>query len=176
MKTTSLASVMAIVMLCSCTEVPVYAGSQNPSSAALNRELSLNDEQAVRATIEAYRTAWLANDAKQVLRTFTEDAALMPAQGGPPVVGIAAIEKYWFAAGGPPTTVTRLDITVDQVRGNSGFAFVRGLNGVGWTVTEHGTAHKHFHPGTYLDVMRKLADGSWRIQVHMWDVGPERLE
>jgi uncharacterized protein (TIGR02246 family) len=176
MKMTSLASVIAIAMLCSCAEIPVAAAPQNPSSAALNRELSLNYEQAIRTTIEAYRTAWLANDAKQVLKTFTEDAVLMPAQGAPPVAGIAAIEKYWYAPGGPPTTVTRLEITVDQVGGNSAFAFVRGLNGVGWTVTEHGTASKHFHPGTYLDVLRKLPDGSWRIQVHMWDVGPERAE
>jgi uncharacterized protein (TIGR02246 family) len=176
MKMTSLASVITIVVLCSAAEIPVCAAPQTPGSAGLNRELSLNDEQAIRATIEAYRTAWLANDAKRVLKTFTADAVLMPAQGAPPVAGIAAIEKYWFAPGSPPTTVTRLDITVDQVGGNSAFGFVRGLNGVGWTATEHGTAHKHFHPGTYLDVMRKLADGSWRIQVHMWDVGPERVE
>jgi hypothetical protein len=35
---------------------------------------------------------------------------------------------------------------------------------------------RHAHPGTYLNVMKKQKDGSWRIQVHMWDDGPERVE
>ena len=138
-------------------------------------KLTLDEEKAIRATIEAYRTAWLANDSRAVLKTFTEDAVVLPAHGAPAVVGIAAIEKYWFSPGGPSTTITQLDITVDQVSGNEILAFARGLDAVGWTVTD-GTKHRHFHPGTYLDVMRKMADGSWRIQVHMWDDGPENVE
>jgi ketosteroid isomerase-like protein len=27
-----------------------------------------------------------------------------------------------------------------------------------------------------IRAMRKLPDGSWRIQAHMWDDGPERVE
>ncbi|HKD13068.1 MAG TPA: SgcJ/EcaC family oxidoreductase, partial [Candidatus Angelobacter sp.] len=70
--------------------------------------LSADDEKAIKATIEAYRTAWLENDAKRVLKTFTDDAVLLPAHGAPAVSGIAAIEKYWFTPGGPTTTVTKL--------------------------------------------------------------------
>jgi len=138
-------------------------------------KLTLDDEKAIRATIEAYRTAWLANDSKAVLSTFTDDAVVMPAHGAPAVVGITAIEKYWFSPGGPSTTITQLDITVDQVGGNETLAFARGLDAVGWTVTD-GKTHRHFHPGTYLNVMKKMRDGSWRIQVHMWDDGPETVE
>src|SRR5215475_8634754 len=68
--------------------------------------LSPDDERAIKATIEAYRTAWLKNDAKGVLKTFTDDAVLLPAHGSPAVTGIAAIKKYWFTPGGPTTTVT----------------------------------------------------------------------
>ncbi len=135
----------------------------------------LEDEKTIRATIEAYRTAWLANDSRAVLRTFTDDAVVLPAHGAPAVVGLAAIEKYWFGPGGPSTTITRLDITVEQVSGNRTLAFARGLDAAGWTVTD-GTTHRHFHAGTYLNVMRKMPDGSWRIQVHMWDDGPENVE
>ncbi len=138
--------------------------------------LTSDDEKAIRATIEAYRTAWLANDSKGVLKTFTDDAVLQPAHGTPAVVGIVAIERYWFTPGGPPTTITELDITVDQVSGNRTLAFARGLDRVAWTVTEGGVRRRHFHPGTYLNVMKKLLDGSWRIQVHMWDDGPERVD
>jgi len=138
-------------------------------------KLTPDDEKAIRATIEAYRTAWLANDSKAVLRTFTDDAVVLPAHGAPAVAGIAGIEKYWFSPGGPSTTITQLDISVDQVSGNGTLAFARGSDAVGWTVTD-GTAHRHFHPGTYLNVMEKMADGSWRIQVHMWDDGTETVE
>ena len=139
-------------------------------------KLTPDDENAIKATINSYRTAWLANDEKGVLKTFTDDAVLLPAHGAPAVVGIAAIEKYWFTPGGPPTTITKLNITVDQVGGGRTLAFARGLDGVAWTVTENGATRRHSHPGTYLNVMKKLPDGSWRIQAHMWDDGPERVE
>jgi uncharacterized protein (TIGR02246 family) len=138
--------------------------------------LSPADKNAIKTTIEAYRTAWLANDAKGVLKTFTDDAVLLPAHGSPAVVGIEAIEKYWFTPGSPPTTITGLDITVDEVGGNRTLAFARGLDSVAWTVTENGGTRRHSHSGTYLNLMKKLPDGSWRIQVHMWDDGPERVE
>jgi len=137
--------------------------------------LSPDDERSIKATIEAYRTAWLANDQRGVLRTFTDDAVLMPAHGAPAIKGMAAIEKYWFTPGGPPTTITQLDITVDELEGDGAFAYARGLDTVAWTVTENGTVHTHSHPGTYVNVMRKQPDGEWRIQLHMWDDGPERV-
>lgn len=145
-------------------------------NAADKGGLTATDEKAMRATIEAYRTAWLANDQQGVLRTFTGDAVLQPAHGAKAVVGIDAIKKYWFTPGGPPTVITKLDITVDQVAGNANLAFVRGLDTVGWTITDKGGTHRHYHPGTYLNIMKKLPDGAWRIQVHMWDDGPESIE
>ncbi|HZQ69093.1 MAG TPA: SgcJ/EcaC family oxidoreductase [Terriglobales bacterium] len=147
-------------------------------SAAKDQRTGLtpSDEKEIRATIEAYRTAWLTNDSRGVLKTFTDDAVLLPAHGAPAVVGKAAIEKYWFTPGAPPTSITELHITVDQVSGSSALAFARGLDNVAWTVTEDTVTRHHAHPGTYLNVMKKMPDGTWRIQVHMWDDGPERVE
>ena len=159
------------LMFLACAVPPVFSASN-----ATSGELSANDVKAIRATIEAYRTAWLANDPQGVLKTFTQDAIVLPAHGAAAVVGIAEIEKYWVSPGGPTTTITQLDITVDQVGGNQTLAFARGLDTVAWTVTQDGTTRHHSHPGTYLNVMKKLPDGSWRIQVHMWDDGPERVE
>jgi uncharacterized protein (TIGR02246 family) len=171
-----LLAALTTLFLSSSTVVATQATDQKSLSASSTLELTPGDQQAIKAVLEAYRTAWLANDPKGVLKTFTEDAVLEPADGATAVVGIAAIEKYWFAPGGPTTTITELNVTVDQVGGNQTFAFARGLDGVAWTVTENGTTRKHSHPGTYLNVMKKLADGSWRIQVHMWSAGPEHVE
>ena len=156
--------------------VLLFASSLNASAPKGQSQLTQEDEKAIRATIETYRTAWLANDAKGVLKTFTDDGVLLPAHGKPAVEGIAAIERYWFAPGGPATTVTVLNITVEQVRGDGKLAFAHGLDEVGWSVTQDSGSHRYFHPGTYLNVMKKLPDGTWHIQVHMWDDGPERVD
>jgi uncharacterized protein (TIGR02246 family) len=172
MSSRNLVRCLAVILL----GISFVAESAAARSNEPNRSLTTADQNAIRATIEAYRATWLANDAKGVLKTFTDDAVLMPAHGKPPVVGIADIEKYWFAPGGPATVVTGLDITVEQIDGNATVAFARGSDRVTWTVTEDGVTHRHFHPGTYLNVMKKMPDGSWRIQVHMWDDGPENVD
>ena len=159
------------VCLLSCTAMCFASEAKNPANG-----LSSADEKSINATIEAYRSAWLANDSKGVLKTFTEDGVLMPAHGAQAIVGIAAIEKYWFTPGGPPTTITELNTTVDQIGGNGTMAFVRGLDGVAWTVVEKGATRRYSHPGTYVNVMKKMPDGSWRIQLHMWDDGPQKVE
>lgn len=167
-------AVLSLILFCSCllwTGLPTSASAKSPGDG-----LTPADEKAIKATIETYRTAWLANDAKGVLGTFASDAVLQPAHGASAVVGIAAIEKYWFTPGGPPTTITVLNITVDQIGGHGAVAFARGLDEVAWTVTQEGSIRRHSHPGTYLNVMKKMRDGSWKIQVHMWDDGPEPVE
>ena len=134
--------------------------------------LSAGDAAAIRTVIEAYRSAWLRGDARGVLDTLTPDAVLLPAHGAAPIVGTAAITRYWWPAGAPPAKVTRLDITVDGLEGGGDFASAYGRDDVEWTQVENGATRSHGHPGTYLDVMRRQADGTWRISRHMWDDGP----
>src|SRR5215468_552960 len=79
--------------------------------------LTGHDRTSIRNVIEKYRTSWLAGDAEGVMSTFTEDAVLLPAQGSAPVVGRDAIRKYWWPAGAPPTTITKLNITYEEMDG-----------------------------------------------------------
>ncbi len=153
------------MLLLACTA----ACSATPECGA---SLSAQDVQAVRGVIEAYRTAWLRGDAQGVLDTFTSDAVLLPAHGAEPVAGTAAITKYWWPPDGPPTKITKLDITTDDVGGDCRMAYAHGRDEVGWTVTENGVTKTHGHRGTYLNVLKKLPDGSWRISHHMWDDAP----
>ena len=134
--------------------------------------LSTRDATAIRAVIEGYRTSWLRGDARGVLATFTPDAVLLPAHGARPVVGTTAITNYWWPADGPPFTITRLEITVDALEGDCRIAYAYGRDDVAWTSVDNGVEKTHGHPGTYLNVLRKSADGSWRIARHMWDDAP----
>ena len=146
------------------------AGRAQAAPEALPRR----DIDAIRAVIEAYRAAWLHGDARGVLDTLTPDAVLLPAHGAAPIVGAAAITNYWWPTDAPVTKITRLEITVEDVRGEGRFASVYGHDDVEWTQVESGVTKTHGHPGTYLNVMQKVPDGSWRISRHMWDDGPSR--
>jgi uncharacterized protein (TIGR02246 family) len=138
--------------------------------------LTEQDRTAIRSVIEKYRTSWLAGDAAGVMSTFTDDAVLLPAQGSAAVVGREAIRRYWWPAGGPPTTITKLNITYEQIGGECGIAYARGKDEVGWTIEENGTKKNRGNSGTYLNVMRRLPDGTWRISHHMWDDDPTKRQ
>ena len=142
--------------------------SESPECRAT---LSERDAAAIRGVIEAYRASWLSGDEKGVLETFAPDAVLLPAHGGSPVVGIEAIEKFWWPPEAPPTTITKLEITTEGLRGDCRIAYVHGRDDVEWTSVEKGVTKSYGHPGTYLNVMKKMPDGSWRISRHMWDDG-----
>jgi uncharacterized protein (TIGR02246 family) len=151
--------------------LPALASAGSQECAA---SLSARDAQAVRDVLEAYRSAWLRGDAKGVLATLSPDAVLLPAHGAAPVVGTAAITQYWWPPDAPPTTITRLDITVEHLGGDCQVAFASGHDDVWWTVVENGVTKTHGHPGTYLDVFVRMPDGVWRIARHMWDDGPSQ--
>ncbi|MBZ5658640.1 MAG: SgcJ/EcaC family oxidoreductase [Acidobacteriia bacterium] len=173
-KATTMRWLAGAVVLLLC---PVVLLSAQSNSGGCEKGLSPDDVKAIKATIEAYRTSWLNGDSKGVLSTFAEDAVLLPHHGDPPVQGIAAIQNYWFGAGGPPTTITGLNITVEQVGGSERTAFARGLDAVSWTMTPEGKPTQKFsNSGTYLNVMKKMPDGSWRIQAHMWDDPANRAD
>ena len=132
--------------------------------------LTKPDEAAIRKTIEAYRQSWLKGDSAGVLATFTEDAVLLPHHGDPPVRGMTSIRAYWFPSSPPQkTTITGLDITIDEINGDGSIAYAWGHDTVSWTTGEGASAQKWTNAGTYLNVMRRMPDGTWRIQAHMWD-------
>jgi len=148
------------------------AASHAQTASLCPAELTTEDAARIRALVEAYRTAWFKGDAQAVLNTFTADAVLLPAHGARPIVGRDAITKYWFPPGAPATRITKLDITVEGLSGGCSVAYSYGRDDVGWTQEENGRPKSHGHPGTYLNVFRKLPDGTWRISHHMWDDGP----
>jgi len=134
---------------------------------------AIGSPDALRAVHESYRRAWLANDAEGVLRVFTPDAVLLPHHGLPPVVGLEAIRAFWFAPG-PPTTITVLELEVDEASIHDATGIVRGRSRVEWTVQKDGTVEQWANAGTFLSLLRRGADGAWRITHHMWDDPPNR--
>jgi len=147
----------------------LLSAGQTSGPGACAASLSPSDRAAIEATIQKYRTAWLAGDAEGVMSTLTGEAVLLPPQGAKPVVGAGAIRAWWWPPGAPPTTVTRLDITIEETGGDCQVGHVRGRDEVRWL----GAGGKERgNSGTYLNVMKKQPDGRWLISHHMWDDDP----
>lgn len=151
-----------------CAGASLAAALGSPSS------LSDADRARIRAVSKAYCDAWLANDEAAVIRLFTPEAVLLPHHGLEPVVGEAAIRAFWFPKGGPATTVTRLSQTVDEIGGSGDFAFLRGHSSVTWVTGTGATAKTSSNAGTFLNILRRQSDGSWRISHQMWDDPPNQ--
>jgi uncharacterized protein (TIGR02246 family) len=138
------------------------------------RSISPSEAAEIRAVLERYRTGWLAGDPDTVRACFTQDAVLLPHHGIPPVVGMTAINEFWFPAGSSKTTITRFVQKIDELGGEGGLAYVPGRSEVAWTVEGDGKPQDWQNAGNFLAVLKKQADGKWLISHLIWDDPPNR--
>lgn len=126
------------------------------------------DERAVRALEEAYRTAWLENDSAAVMAVLSQDAVLMPA-GVQPLSGDSAIRRYWWPADGSQTTITSYEITIEEVEGGADLAFVRGHGDLEFTYrSPEGELSELTSNSVHLSVARRNPGGDWEIARRVW--------
>jgi len=151
-----------------------FAGALGIARVLAAEGLSAADEAKIRGVIRDYEKAWLAGDEEAVMRLFTDDAVLLPHHGVEPRVGKSAARAFWFPKGGPPTTVTELTHTIDEVGGSGDLAYLRGRSKVAWTTGAGADAKKSGNAGTVLVLLRRQTDGGWRISHQMWDDPPNR--
>jgi uncharacterized protein (TIGR02246 family) len=136
--------------------------------------LSSRDVAAIRAVLERYRTGWLAGNADAVRGSFTRDAVLLPHHGVPPVVGMAAINEFWFPASSTKTTITKFVQTLDEVSGEGMLAYARGRSEVAWTVEDNGKSLDWRNGGNFFTVLKKQPDGNWLMSHLIWDDPPNQ--
>jgi uncharacterized protein (TIGR02246 family) len=139
-----------------------------------NKALPLSETAKIRAVLESYRTGWLAGDPDAVRSTFAQNAVLLPHHGLPPVVGIAAINEFWFPSASAKTKITNFLQTVDEVDGDGTLAYVRGRSELAWTVDAGGKAQNWRNAGNFLALFKKQADGKWLISHLIWDDPPNQ--
>jgi uncharacterized protein (TIGR02246 family) len=124
---------------------------------------------AIRHLDEAYVTAWRENDPAAIMAALTEDAVLMPHHGVPPVEGQAAIREFFWPPDSPSTTVTEFTRVPDEIAGSGDLAYVRGRFSLTFTTQTEGEEQTMSNQGSYLIVVRKQADASWRIARSIWN-------
>jgi uncharacterized protein (TIGR02246 family) len=142
--------------------------------AATEPPLPESDRAAIEAVLEHFRSGWLAGNADAVRSTFTSDAVLMPHHGLAPVVGMAAMNEFWWPAGTAKTTITRFVQKLDEIGGSGNIAYLRGRSEVAWTVEDQKTVEKWQTGGNFMAVLRKQPDGKWRMSHLIWDDPPNQ--
>lgn len=131
--------------------------------------MSPEDIAKIRQVHKKYEDAWLKGDADGVLSLFTEDCVLLPDHGGRPRVGTKEMNEFWFPVDGPPSTVTKLTLTLESIGGDGQIAYVWGMHEVAWTTVQNGKPTSLSSKGTFLNVLKKQTNGDWKISHHMWD-------
>lgn len=150
-RTMTLASIACV---CACAELPAT--------------FTVDDEAAVRSLEESYRTAWLANDSAGVMATLADDAVLMP-DGSEPVEGGAAIRAYWWPDDGSETVIESYEVEVDEVEGSGDLAYLRGRGTLIFTYRPpEGAESRIESESVHLSIVRRDADGRWRIIRRAW--------
>lgn len=138
------------------------------AACAPTGDFTEQDEMAVRALEDAYRTAWLANDSAAVMATLTTDAVIMPA-GMTPLTGDSAIREYWWPGDGSRTTITSYEISIEEVEGSGELAFLRGRGALEFTYrSPAGEVTELTSRAVHLSVARRGTDGAWRIARRAW--------
>ena len=138
------------------------------------RSLLPSDVAAIRALLERYRMGWLASNPDTVRRCFTQDAVRLPHHGVSPVVGMAAINEFWFPASSAKTTIIRFVQTLDEVGGEGTLAYVRGRSEEAWRVDDGANSENWRNGGNFLAVLKMKGDGKWLMSHLMWDDPPNQ--
>jgi len=139
-----------------------------PVLAAAN-SLSAADVAEIKQLHKQFESTWLKGDADGVRSLFTDDCVLFPPHGDTPRVGKKGMNEFWFPPNGPPTQITKLVVIPQDIGGDGQIAYVWGTDEVAWTTVDHGKTTTSSHSGIFLNVLRKQADGHWKISHHMWD-------
>ena len=136
-------------------------------NTAVAQELDAANLQAMRTAAASYAAAWLTNDAETVMATFVDEPVLSPSQL-PYLEGQDAARAFWFPPDSPPTRVTEFTMDELEASGSGNLGYVRGTFRLAFEYA--GSSYENH--GKYVTILRKLADGEWRITHHIWDDFP----
>lgn len=142
------------------TETETMAGGSVASAA----DLSAEDEAAVRAVDAEWARTVSAGDGNAVGALYASNATLLPPMES--MVQGEAAKKYWVdftnAFSGPA------ELTTTAVEGRGDLVYSVGTYRMTLTPRKAGAKPLPTEEGKYLEVLKKQADGSWKILYDMW--------
>lgn len=143
----ALAGLLAGALLVAC------AGQPGPSEA---------DLAMARSISPAFMKAAEAKDAEAAAALYSEDAMVMP-PGAPAVKGRAAIEAFWRKM--MLSAIRRVTLATTDLGMSGDIAYETGTYTLDLTLPDGSPASDG---GKYITLMRRQADGSWKMTHDMW--------
>ena len=147
-----------VVTLGTAICLALSVGCQAPQGPA---GLSEADRTAIRQASENYVRLANAKDWKGAAALYADDATILPSDQAA-VQGRAAIQTWMETA--PP--LSNFQMQSLEIEGRGDLAYDRGTYSL--TMTPAGAAPIEGH-GKYLAILRKQADGSWKMQRDIWN-------
>lgn len=149
-----LISTLAAVLICAAT------ACAPTSDRADGDRLSDADVTAIRALGQEFTQAIVTHDYDKVVALHTDDVAWM-APGAPAALGPAALRQSLENG----VQALSFVITPAHTEGVGSLAYDRG----GYTYTGVIGSDTVTAAGKYVQVLRRQADGSWRIALAIWN-------
>jgi len=137
-------------------------------STAAPAGLSADDEAAIRAVDAAWERGATAGDGNAVAALYSSDATLLP-PGEDSYKGEAA-KKYWMDYFGSYAGPTKLSTA--SVEGRGDLAVAVGTYKMTMTEKKPGAKPLPTEDGKYIEVLKKQADGSWKLVYDIWNLNP----
>jgi uncharacterized protein (TIGR02246 family) len=157
-------SILAALALCAACQPAPKTETIEGESAASPVGLSSQDEAAIRAVDAEWSRAATAGDADALNATYASDATLLPPNE--PLAKGEAMKKYnadmTSAFSGP------MELRTTFVEGRGDLAYAVGTYRATLTPRKAGAKPLPTEEGKYLEVLKKQADGSWKIVYDMW--------
>ncbi len=145
---------MTRAALLSCLVAALVASPACRSPANDAAPLSAQDVAAIKTTLATWRDASLAGDWPAFFSHFTADAVWMSPHS-PPIEGLDNLKRgSWYRA-------TDEQLVPVQIEGRGDFAFARGT--LSLVLAEQRAVR---HEGTFLTILRRQRDGSWKMTVY----------
>lgn len=123
-----------------------------------------NIQTQITAINAAFDAAFNSKNAVAIGQLYSDNAVVMPAPAGEPVLGSAAIQSFF--AGLIAAGVIEHQLTLDEAVEDGNLAYQRG-KWAGAMLNEKG--EKQTFGGNVHLVYRKQADGGWKAVTHIWN-------
>jgi uncharacterized protein (TIGR02246 family) len=127
--------------------------------ATVSSGLSSEDEAAIRAVDAQWARAATAGDANALASLYASDATVLPPME--PLRQGDAAKKYWIDLTNSFSGPT--EMTTTAVEGRGDLAYAVGVYRASLTPKKVGAKPLPTEEGKYLEVLKKQADGSWKI-------------
>jgi ketosteroid isomerase-like protein len=129
-------------------------------SLALAVSAAASDKGEVEAAYKTFNTAFNKGDAKAVAALYTDDAIILPADGGKVVKGPADIEKFF--AGFFANKVTGHTLDIIEVKASGKFL----VSASKWSAKVEGGSP---FGGFAIHVFQKQSDGTLKLTLHTYN-------